>query len=228
MNRGLVALGDSITHGHGEPMLGVHCQSWAQWLAEALGLPFTNLAVDGARAGDVMREQVVRLAGPYDIGALYVGVNDARDPAWNAAAYARELEAVLAVLTEECDVVLVCTLPEDLGRPSAAPKPATANAIVRAAAERAGAQVVALDDFAGPAWTLPDAVHATAAGQVEIARRAQAVTGRAPQEPLPEADRSRGSLRGWRRRRAVLGLQELRRRLAERWRSRTGRATLPE
>ena len=33
--RGLVALGDSITNGHGEPALGVPMQSWAQWLAEA-------------------------------------------------------------------------------------------------------------------------------------------------------------------------------------------------
>ena len=47
-HRGLVALGDSITNGHGEPALGVPMQSWAQWLAEALALPFTKLARDGA------------------------------------------------------------------------------------------------------------------------------------------------------------------------------------
>ena len=52
--RGLVALGDSITNGHGEPALGVTMQSWAQWLAEELGLPFTKLARDGARAADVL------------------------------------------------------------------------------------------------------------------------------------------------------------------------------
>jgi hypothetical protein len=47
--RGLVALGDSITRGRGgTPALGVHFQSWAQWLAEALELPLTNLAGDGA------------------------------------------------------------------------------------------------------------------------------------------------------------------------------------
>ena len=218
MKRGLVALGDSITHGDGEPMLDVHCQSWAQWLAEALALPFTNLAVDGGQAGDVLREQVPRLAGPYDVGCLYTGVNDARDPAWDAAAYTRDLEAVLAALVPACDLVLVCTVPEDLGRPTAAPKPVAANAIVRAAAQRAGARIVALDDFAGAAWTLPDAVHATAAGQVEIARRALAASGLESHAPLPQADRSPGALRRWRRRRARLGLQDRRRLAVERWR----------
>src|SRR3712207_7008642 len=38
LRRGLVALGDSITNGLGEPALGVPSQSWAQWLAEASGL----------------------------------------------------------------------------------------------------------------------------------------------------------------------------------------------
>src|SRR3954447_2407291 len=74
--RGLVALGDSITNGHGEPALGVHSQSWAQWLAEALELPFTKLAADGARAADVLRDQVPRLRGPYDLACVYAGVND--------------------------------------------------------------------------------------------------------------------------------------------------------
>ena len=58
---GLVALGDSITNGHGEPALGVHPQSWAQWLAEALDAPFLKLATDGATAADVLAEQVPRL-----------------------------------------------------------------------------------------------------------------------------------------------------------------------
>ena len=55
---GLIALGDSITKGEGEPALGVSHRSWSLWLAEALDLPYTNRAVDGAdrlraRAGPV-------------------------------------------------------------------------------------------------------------------------------------------------------------------------------
>src|SRR3954452_24794695 len=53
--RGLVALGDSITNGRGEPALGVHAQSWAQWLPEALELPFTKLAGHGAPAAHAPR-----------------------------------------------------------------------------------------------------------------------------------------------------------------------------
>src|SRR4051794_41862938 len=96
--RGLVALGDSITNGHGEPALGVHPQSWAQWLAEALDLPFTKLAVDGALAADVLREQVPRLRGPYDVGCVYAGVNDVRVPAFDPAAYQRDPRAIAAAV----------------------------------------------------------------------------------------------------------------------------------
>ncbi len=61
---GMVALGDSITRGRGgAPALGVHPQSWAQWVAEALELPFTNLAVDGATSADVVRDQLPATPG---------------------------------------------------------------------------------------------------------------------------------------------------------------------
>ena len=112
--RGLVALGDSITNGHGEPALGVTMQSWAQWLAEVLGLPFTKLARDGARARDVLAEQVPRLEGPYDVACLYVGVNDARSTDWDAGAYGEALRATASALAACSERLLLCTLP---GRP---------------------------------------------------------------------------------------------------------------
>ena len=91
--RGLVALGDSITNGHGEPALGVHPQSWAQWLAEALELPFTKLAVDGAQAADVLRDQVPRLRGPYDLAcvtpASTTSARSTSTPRPTSATYAR-------------------------------------------------------------------------------------------------------------------------------------------
>jgi lysophospholipase L1-like esterase len=215
--RGLVALGDSITNGHGEPTLGVHAQSWAQWLAEALELPFTKLAVDGALVAGVLREQVPRLRGPYDVGCVYAGVNDVRAPGFDAAAYERDLRAVAAAVDAVSDRLLLCTLPADLGRPRAAPKPRTASAIVRRVGGELGATVVALDDLAGAPWLLPDAVHPTALGHLEMADRAARALG-APCLPssLVEVHRSRRARARFAARRGVLLAGDLRRRLVER------------
>ena len=185
--RGLVALGDSITNGHGEPALGVTMQSWAQWLAEALELPFTKLAGDGARAADVLRDFVPRLDGPYDVGCVYVGVNDARSLDWDAGAFERDAGAIVEAVAACCERLLVCTLPADLGRPRSAPKPRAASAIMRSAASRHGAAIAELDDLAGPPWVLPDGVHPTAIGQLEIADRAARAL-HAPRTPSSLAD----------------------------------------
>lgn len=182
----VVALGDSITRGRGgEPALGVHPQSWAQWLAEAMGEPFLNLAADGAVVADVLRAQVPRLVGQYSVGLLYAGVNDVRRLEWDAAAFERDLRAVVDALRACCERVAVLTLPEDLGRPSSAPKPAEANRLLRALD---GVELVELRDFGGPRLVLPDAVHPTSAGMVEIARRAARALGTrepGPDDPIP-------------------------------------------
>src|SRR3712207_6077900 len=120
LRRGMVALGDSITRGRGgTPALGVHPQSWALWLAEALELPVTNLGVDGATAPDVVREQVPRLAPPYDLATLHVGANDARSAAFDEAAFDAAVGAVTDALAGAADRLLVVTVPLDLGRPRA-------------------------------------------------------------------------------------------------------------
>ena len=156
--RGLVALGDSITNGHGEPALGVHPQSWAQWVAEVLELPFTKLAIDGAQAADVLREQVPRLRGPYDVACVFAGVNDVRALGFDAAAYERDLRAIATPSHAASERLVLCTIPEDLGRPRAAPKPARGErGHPRASQRRPGTDVVALDDLAGAPWLLPDA-----------------------------------------------------------------------
>jgi lysophospholipase L1-like esterase len=214
--RGLVALGDSITNGRGEPALGVHPQSWAQWLAEALELPFTKLAADAAMTADVLREQAPRLRAPYDVGCVYAGVNDVRVPAFDPDAYERDLRAIVRAVDAAAERVVVCTIPADLGRPRAAPKPRTANAIVRRVAAEVGATVVALDDLAGAPWLLPDAVHPTAVGQLEIADRAARALG-APRLPSAsvEVHRSRRARGRFAARHGVLLASDLRRRLVE-------------
>ncbi|HEX7299999.1 MAG TPA: GDSL-type esterase/lipase family protein [Solirubrobacteraceae bacterium] len=214
--RGLVALGDSITNGHGEPALGAPMQSWAQWLAEALELPFTKLARDGARAADIRRDLVPRLSGPYELGCLYAGVNDARSPDFDPAAFERDLDAIAAALAACSDRLLLCSLPVELGRPRAAGKPAAASSIVRKVAAEHGAAVVDLDDLAGARWLLPDAVHPTALGQLEIADRAARALGAARlPSALVELHDSRRAHARFTARWAVLLAGDLRRRAFE-------------
>src|SRR3954453_8611011 len=82
------ALGDSVTHGTGDP-LSDGCRGWAQILAgamlEAHDVSLCNLARPGATAADVRREQ---LADALDhrphMASLIVGLNDTMRSTWNA------------------------------------------------------------------------------------------------------------------------------------------------
>lgn len=157
--------------------LGVPALSWAQWLARALDLPFTSYAVNGATASDALHDQLPRVRATYDLATLYIGVNDVRDPEFDALAYGRDLDAVAGGLAAHADRLLMLTMPHDLGRPRSAPKPVAANAIIRASAQRHGALVADLADFAGRALVIADAVHPTPLGQLEIADRAARALG---------------------------------------------------
>jgi lysophospholipase L1-like esterase len=174
---GVVALGDSITVGEGSMALGITPLSWAQWLAKALDLPYTSYAVNGARTADVLHLQLPRVRAQHDLAVLYAGVNDVRGPDFDADAYERDLDAVAAGVCARADRLLVLTLPEDLGRPTSAPKPSIANEAVRSVAARHGATVADLSDFGGWTLVLPDVVHPTAIGQLEIADRAARALG---------------------------------------------------
>jgi lysophospholipase L1-like esterase len=178
---GVLAFGDSITNGGGELQWGVALQSWALWVARGLGLPFSTYAVDGASARDVRHEQIPaflsRSARPearYDLGCLYVGVNDVRAPGWDPGAFAADHAAILDILVERCDRLLLVTLPLDLGRPRAAGV-AEANAAIEAAARERDALVLDLRGFGARNLVMTDHVHPTAFGQVRIAERALAV-----------------------------------------------------
>jgi lysophospholipase L1-like esterase len=172
---GVLAFGDSITNGGGELQWGVALQSWALWTARGLGLPYTGCAVDGATAAHVVgvqiprfREQTAAPEARYDVGCLYVGVNDVRRREWDPAAFEHDVAAAIAFLRERCDRVLTCTIPLDLGRPRAGASVAEANAVI----ERVGALVVDLRDFGARNRVMVDAVHPTAFGQIAIAERA--------------------------------------------------------
>ena len=172
---GVLALGDSITNGGGELQWGVALQSWALWVARGLGLPYSPHATDGARVSDVLAVQVPVAAvgdGRYDLGCLYIGVNDVRAPDWDRASFERGHSAALAFLAGRCDRLLTLTVPLDVGRPRAGEKVAEVNAAIEASARRHGALVLDLSGFGARNLLMADHVHPTAFGQIAIAERA--------------------------------------------------------
>jgi lysophospholipase L1-like esterase len=181
-NLGVLAFGDSITHGGGELQWGVALQSWAQWTARALGLAYTSYATDGARVADVRHQQIpafaTRAAHPdarYDLGCLYIGVNDVRGLGWDADAFATDFEPCLRFVAGRCERVVTLTAPLGLGVPPAGTRVAELNGTIRATADRVGALVVDLSSFGARNHVMADRVHPTAFGQIAIAERALAV-----------------------------------------------------
>ncbi len=168
----VLALGDSILCGPEEGAFGVPPRSWAQWLAEALDLPFHKLAQPGATTPWIADALLPRAREDYALACVGVGTNDVRGLGWDPGAFEVALERILDGLAMRAVRVCVATVPLDLGRPPAGAKVAELNAIVRAAAAVRGTTVVALDDLRGWRQYFPDAVHPTALGQLEIARRA--------------------------------------------------------
>jgi lysophospholipase L1-like esterase len=178
---GVLAFGDSITNGGGELQWGVALQSWALWVARSLGLPFTSYAVDGARAADVIGRQIPAFeaysAHPearYELGCLYIGVNDVRAADWEPAGFERDYRTALTYLDGHCERVLTVTGPLDLGRPRARGV-RELNAIVSRVAADVGALVLDLSEFGGRNLVMADKVHPTAFGQIAIAERALTV-----------------------------------------------------
>jgi len=178
----VLAFGDSITNGGGELQWGVALQSWALWVARGLGLPYSGYATDGAGAREVVEEQIPafrrRQAGAdarYDLGCLYVGVNDVRTVDWDARAFGESYGEAMRFLRARCDRMFAVTAPLDLGRPRAGAKVRDLNATIGSVAAEVGALVLDLSDFGARNLVMADHVHPTAFGQVAIAERALAV-----------------------------------------------------
>ncbi|MGI8411379.1 MAG: GDSL-type esterase/lipase family protein [Solirubrobacteraceae bacterium] len=176
---GVLAFGDSITNGGGELQWGVALQSWALWVARGAGLPFTSYARDGARVADILREQIPAFqhhsahpSARYELGCLYIGVNDVRSLDWNPEVFEVHFREALDFLSERCDRVLTATAPLDLGRPRAGAKVGELNAAVERVAARLGALVLDLQGFGARNLVMVDHVHPTAFGQLAMAERA--------------------------------------------------------
>jgi lysophospholipase L1-like esterase len=170
----VLGLGDSISCGPEEGAFGVPPRSWAQWLAEALDVPFHKLAQPGATTPWIADALLPRARDGYALACVGVGTNDVRALDWDPDAFEAALGRILDGLAARADRTCVATIPLDLGRPPAGAKVAGLNAIVRSAAAARDAVVVDLDDLRGWRLLLPDAVHPTALGQLEIARRGAA------------------------------------------------------
>lgn len=149
----VVALGDSLFEGPG---------AWCDLVAAELGVPLRRLAFPGACAHDLQEHRHQATGGSLALVSL--GTNDVRSPDWDADLFADAYARVIAPLPG----ALAATVPLDLGRPRAGAKVREVNALIRSLAPR----VVELDDLAGPAFFLADAVHMTPAGHAEVARRA--------------------------------------------------------
>ncbi len=185
---GVLAFGDSITNGGGELQWGVALQSWALWVARGLALPFTSYAFDGARVDDVVERQIpafqrlTAVTAPagagYELGCLYIGVNDVRSPDWDPAVFEIAFRSALLVLRSRCERVLTVTAPLDLGRPLAGGKVRELDAAVERVAGEVGALVLDLRSWGARDLVMTDHVHPTAFGQVDIAERALGVLER--------------------------------------------------
>jgi lysophospholipase L1-like esterase len=175
----VLAFGDSITNAGGELQWGVALQSWALWVARGLGLPYTGYAVDGNRTVDVVHQQIPAAIarGPggdarYDLGCLYIGVNDVRAFDWDRVQFAEDFRTAIEFVTARCDRVLAVTAPLDLGRPRAGAKVLDLNAAIERIAIEHGAVVLDLSGFGARNHVMTDHVHPTAFGQIAIAERA--------------------------------------------------------
>jgi lysophospholipase L1-like esterase len=181
---GVLAFGDSITNGGGELQWGVALQSWALWVARGLGLPYSGYAGDAASVRDVVSEQIPafeRTADPaarFDLGCLYIGVNDVRSPDWDPDSFERDYRTALQTLRERSERVLTATVPLDLGRPRAGAKVRDLNEIVQRVAREHQALVNDLSDFGARNLVMADHVHPTAFGQIAIAERALEILAR--------------------------------------------------
>jgi hypothetical protein len=157
----------------------VALQSWALWTARGLGLPYSGHATDGATIDTVLGLQVPRFlaatADPgarYDVGCLYIGVNDVRSVDWDAGRFEPRYREALAFVAARCDRTLTATIPLDLGRPRAGAKVEAANRLIERAASDVGALVMDLRSFKGRRLLMADQVHPTAFGQLAIACKA--------------------------------------------------------
>jgi lysophospholipase L1-like esterase len=110
----IVALGDSITLGMGDPGPGGDWRGWARLLADGLPDPdLQNLAVLGAQAKHVERLQLpTALEFQPDIASVVVGINDTLRAGFSPTRTGESVARTIAALRESGATVLTMRLPD--------------------------------------------------------------------------------------------------------------------
>jgi lysophospholipase L1-like esterase len=183
----MVALGDSLTEGLGDPGPGGGWRGWAALLATGLrpdpdDVQLVNLAASGALSGDVLRSQLpaARQHRPQ-VAAVVVGANDTLRASYDIHAVAGNLDATLTALAEDGSTLLTACLP-DPGRMLRLPAPLarplarrmrSVNEVVHALTERHGAVHVHIADsdwVDDPRMWSVDRLHPSERGHRALAR----------------------------------------------------------
>ena len=110
----IVALGDSITMGMGDPAPDGGWRGWAEHLASGLADPeLHNLAALGAQAAHVERDQLPAALGLRpDIASVVVGINDTLRAGFDPARTGRAAARTVAALQAGGATVLTMRLPD--------------------------------------------------------------------------------------------------------------------
>lgn len=141
----ILALGDSLTQGVGDPRPGREgfegrLDGWVSHLVSALtnsGRPveLTNLAFAGAQTSHVVDIQLPRAAGrSADLATCFIGVNDLCRSSFDVARYRDAMEEVFGALCAASPLVLTATIHQFDAR---YPMPAHLRSKVRANIEAA-------------------------------------------------------------------------------------------
>jgi len=211
--RRLLALGDSIAEGVGDPVAGYPHRGWVDSVAAALdrarpGLDYRNLGARGLLAAEIRETQLdAAVAWRPDLAVLAAGGNDLFGPAFDGPGVEDELETMVGALRSAgADVVTVGLF--DISRSSRVPERFRAalgervrelSARTAAVAARHGAWH--LDYTVHPAAAndgiySADNVHLNARGHAIAAERAlEELEARAAAPPPPRASRARRSSR---------------------------------
>lgn len=186
----LVALGDSLAEGVGDPLPDGSHRGWVDVLANELadahpGLVYANLAVRGSTVQRIRDVQLpVALALRPDLVVLAAGMNDLLRPSFDDVEFAHALDTLFGAPVRLGARVLAVSLP-DLSRVLPIARPLRRRALRQREVllDRAHARGALVLDL----WTLPetwdlalwsaDRTHPNARGHQLLAQRAAGLVG---------------------------------------------------
>lgn len=114
MYRSFVALGDSLTVGYGDRVVGVEMGSWVDELVRKFHVPYSlNLAVSGARSDEVITQQFdkARILNPDGV-SLICGGNDIAQKRYLPLLYRRRMEKMIATFVHQRTSVITSNFPD--------------------------------------------------------------------------------------------------------------------